>query len=134
LEPVPADTYLAAITGSQMKPTKAGDGEYLELELSILDGPQKGRKLWDRLCLSHPNEMTVKFARARLASICQATSVLTPNDSQELHDLPLEVKVALKRRDDNGEFTNEIKRYEKRSTPEQTRQATTDTPPWRRGQ
>ncbi len=115
-----------------MKPTKAGNGSYLELQFQVLDGEYKGRQLWDRLNLDNTNEIAVKIARAQLAAICQAVGVLTPGDSQELHDLPLEISLKLKKRDDTGELTNEVSGYGKKPAPGQAPQAASGTPPWRR--
>ncbi len=45
-EPLPAGKYLAAITASEMKPTKKGDGSYLQLEFArmmIVDIHKRGR-------------------------------------------------------------------------------------------
>lgn len=131
-EPIPAGKYVAAIVASEMKPTKSGNGSYLELQLQVLEGEYKGRLLWARLNLDNPNQLAVKIARSELASICKAVGVLTPNDSTELHDLPLQVTVKLKKREDTGELTNEIKGYAKKPRPEAAPQATADTPPWRR--
>jgi hypothetical protein len=131
-EPIPAGQYLAAIVGSEIKETKAGDGSYLELTFQVLEGEYKGRLLWSRLNLDNPNKLAVKIARSQLAAICKAVGVLTPNDSTELHNLPLMVKVGLKRREDTDEMTNEIKGYSKKSSPGQASQAQSDTPPWRR--
>ena len=131
-EPVPAGKYVAAITASEMKPTKAGDGSYLELTFQILEGDYKGRLLWSRLNLDNPNELAVRIARAQLAAICKAVGVMTPNDSTELHDLPMQVTVKLKKRDDTGDMTNEIKGYAKKPSPGRAPQAHTDAPPWRR--
>jgi len=134
-DPVPAGKYLAAVTGSQMKPTKSGDGSYLELELTILEGPCKGRKVWDRLCLAHPNQQTVKIARANLSALCRAVGVMTPRDSVELHNLPLLVTVKCKKREDNGDLANEVKGYARKETaagqPQQA-PAGDSTPPWKR--
>ena len=44
-DPLPAGKYLAAIIESEMKPTKAGTGNYLALTFQVLDGPHKGRML-----------------------------------------------------------------------------------------
>ena len=68
-EPLPAGKYLAAITASEMKATKKGDGSYLQLEFTVLDGDCKGRKTWDRLCINHPNDLTQKIARGNLSAI-----------------------------------------------------------------
>ena len=131
-EPIPAGKYIAAITASEMKPTRAGDGSYLELQFQVVEGEHKGRLLWSRLNLDNRNELAVKIARAQLASICKAVGVLTPNDSTELHDLPLQVTVRLKKREDTGDLTNEIVGYAKKPSPGQASQAQNDTPPWRR--
>ena len=99
-DPIPADKYVAMMTGSQMKPTKNGDGSYLELEFTVLEGQYKDRKLWDRLCLNHPNPETVKIARGTLSALCRAVGVMQPRDSADLHNLPLLVTVRLKKRKD----------------------------------
>ena len=135
-EAIPAGKYVAAIVASQMKSTKAGDGQYLELQFQVIDGEHKGRLLWARLNLTNTSEVAAKIARSELAAICQAIGVLTPNDSTELHDLPLQVTVAVKKRQDTGDLTNEIKAYAKKpsAVAAGADQAAGDTPPWRRGQ
>ena len=62
-EPLPAGKYLAAITESEMKPTKSGSGSYLQLTFTILEGEYKNRVLWARLNLNNPNATAVKIAR-----------------------------------------------------------------------
>ncbi len=136
-DPIPAGKYLAIIVASEMKPTRNGKGEYLQLELDILDGPHKGRKIWDRLVIKHPSEQTVKIARGALSSICRAVSVMAPRDSAELHNLPLVVSVGLKKREDTGELTNVVKGYAKRDSGAAPAGATAanaagSTPPWAR--
>jgi len=131
--PIPAGKYLAMITASEMKPNKAGTGSYLELVFTILEGEHKGRQLWARLNLENPNELAVKIARAELSAICRAVGVLTPRDSAELHNLPLVIKVACKKRKDTDEITNVIKGYEKRESANgKPQQGQSSTPPWRR--
>ncbi len=131
-KPIPAGKYVAAIVASEMKPTKSGNGSYLELQFQVLEGEYEGRLLWARLNLENPNKLAVKIARSELASICKAVGILTPNDSTELHDLPLQVTVKLKKRSDTGELTNEIAGYAPKPKPGEAPQAQDDTPPWRR--
>lgn len=135
-DPIPAGKYLAVITNSQMKPTRNGNGEYLEIELEVIDGPHKGRRLWDRLTLKHPNERTVQIARGTLSAICRAVNVLRPRDSVELHNLPLVVSVGIKNREDTGEPANVVRGYSKRdasAAPARTSAAFDgSTPPWKR--
>lgn len=115
-EPVPAGKYLAAIINSEMKPTKKGDGQYLELTFQILDGEYKGRNLWSRLNLVNSNQATVQIARAELSALCRAVGVMSPKDSIELHNLPLLIRVLVKNRADTGEPTNVIRGYFRRES------------------
>jgi len=115
-DPVPEGKYIAMITGSEMKPTKNGGGSYLELTFDIIDGKYTGRKVWARLNLDNPNSTAVKMARGELSAICRAVGVLLPQDSVQLHSLPLVIKVVCKNRGDNGQITNEIKGYESRKS------------------
>ena len=131
-DPIPTGKYIAAITESELKATKSGAGQYLQLTFDIIDGQYKGRKLWARPNLNNPNSKTVQIARGELSAICRAVGVMQPRDSTELHNLPLSIKVVCKNRKDTGEIVNEIKGYEKKeaalaaSTP--TSQPTPSTP------
>ncbi|MEX1231111.1 MAG: DUF669 domain-containing protein [Planctomycetaceae bacterium] len=133
-DPLPAGKYLAAIVGSEFKPTKAGTGQYLELKFQVLEGPHKDRLLWARLNLDNPNEQAVEIAKGELAEICRAVSVLQPQDSVDLHDLPLLITVKCKKRDDNGEIANEISGYAKKPSPPppDAPAAGTSSAPWMR--
>ena len=134
-EPIPAGKYLAAITASEMKPTKNGNGSYLQLEFVVLEGEYKNRKIWARLNLNNPNAVAVKIARGELSAICHAVGVLQPKDSVEIHNLPLVITVKLKKREDTGSLTNEVKGYAKKEAaagqPQQA-SSTDNTPPWKR--
>ncbi len=132
-EAIPAGKYLAVIVASEMKPTKAGTGSYLELMFQVLEGQYKNRNLWARLNLDNPNAVAVQIARGELSAICRAVGVMTPKDSFELHDLPLVITVKCKNREDTGEVTNEIKGYaKKQEAAGEPVQAATGAPPWRR--
>ncbi len=132
-EPIPAGKYIAVITNTEMKPTKAGNGSYLELTFQVIEGEFKNRLLWARLNLDNPTALAVKIARGELSAICRAVGVLQPKDSVELHNLPLLVTVKCRKREDTGEITNEIKGYAKKEAARgQPQQAASSTPPWAR--
>ena len=139
--PIPAGEYLSMLIDSEMKETKKGDGEYLELTWEILDGDYKSRRLWDRLNLKNPNEKAVKIARGTLSAICHATNVMRPKDSSEFNGIPVLIKVVVEERPDKpGEFKNEIKGY---SSPDGKKATKADkqvekpasgkaSPPWKK--
>ena len=85
----PPGKYLAQITHSEMRVTKDGNGQYLYLELDILEGQYAGRKLFDRLNLVNANPDTVQIAQRTLSSICRAVGKLQVSNSEQLHLIPL---------------------------------------------
>jgi hypothetical protein len=135
-DPIPAGKYMAVITESEMAPNKAGTGHYLKLTFQVIEGEYNNRLLWTRLNLDNPNATAVQIARAELSAICRAVGVLAPNDSVELHNLPLVIHVRCKKRNDTGELANEIKSYSKKEAPGAIAAAaappTNSTPPWKR--
>lgn len=111
-EPIPAGWYTAMIVDSEMKPTKNGTGEYLQLRLDIIDGDHQGRVLFDRLNLNNQNQTAVEIAQRQLSAICRSVGVMQPQDSSDLHDKPLRVKVAIRPAGNGYEASNEVKAYE----------------------
>jgi len=112
---LPAGEYDIIVMSSEMKPTKAGDGKYLQLQLQILSGTYQNRQLFDRLNLVNRNDVAVQIAKGTLSSICRAVNVLTPKDSSELHNKPLTAIVKVEK-DLNGNSQNSVKGYKSRTT------------------
>ena len=108
---LPEGQYVVIATASEMKPTKSGNGQFLQFTFEVLDGPQKGRKLWARLNLVNPNQTTVDIAQRELGAICRAVGVIKPSDSAELHNKPMFITVAVEI-DDRKRESNIIKKYE----------------------
>ncbi len=108
---IPAGDYQVVIVESEEKDNSKGTGSYLQFTLEVIEGQHKGAKLWSRLNLNNPSDVAVGIARAELSAICRAVGVMKPKDSTDLHDLPFVAKVAVKKRADNGELTNEVKGY-----------------------
>jgi len=130
-EALPEGRYLAMITASERKPTKNGDGHYLELVWEVVDGSYQGRRLWSRLNLDNPSEKAVTFARAELSAICRAVGVMKPNDSVELHDVPVVLSVKRKKRSDTGDWVNQVAGYAKKEEAGSSPPEATNTAPWK---
>ena len=103
--------YPMIATESEFKPTKSGDGEYLQFTFEVLDGEYKGRKVWARLNLKNKKQSAVDMAQRELASICKAVGVPRPNASSELHNIPLILHLDTEL-DDRQREVNVIKKYE----------------------
>lgn len=109
---IPAGEYRACIVDSMVQATKTGTGKFLNLEISILSGPHAGRKVFDRLNIWNPSPKAVEIAKATLSAICRAVGVLTPKDSQELHNRPLIIKLGVRNDPQFGD-SNEVKAYKR---------------------
>ncbi len=83
---LPEGDYEMIVTKSDTKPTKAGNGHYLKLEMQIIAGQFSGRRHWERLNLDNPSQRTVKIAQEQLARLCMAVGLDEIQDSEELHD------------------------------------------------
>jgi len=107
---LPEGQYVVIATASEMKPTKSGTGQFLQFTFEVLDGQQKGRKLWARLNLVNPNQTAVDIAQRELGAICRAVNVIKPSNSAELHNKPMLITVAVEI-DDRKRESNIIKKY-----------------------
>lgn len=82
---LPPNDYPVQIVASEMKPTKTGNGEYLSLEMEVIDGEHKGAKIWENLNLNNPSAQTMEIAQRTLSAICHATGKMEIEDSVDLH-------------------------------------------------
>jgi hypothetical protein len=145
MEVIAAGKYTAQIVNSEMRGTKDGNGQYLWLEIDILEGEYKGRKLWDRLNLVNGNSEAVRIANQTLSAICHAVEVMSVHDSEQLHYKPFTVNVRVRPAgpDKTGtmrDAQNEIRGYSKANGAGGQRPAAAaaagvggaKSPPWRR--
>lgn len=109
-ETLPAGDYICEVVDSEMKETRAGTGQYLQLTLKVLQGNFAGRLLWDRLNVINPNEQAQNIGRQVLSALCHAAGKPNAQDSQQLHGIPVSVKVVAKDDPQRG-LQNEVKGY-----------------------
>lgn len=110
-DPIPAGWYTAIISSSEMKATRDGYGEYLSLTLQVIEGQYENRLVFARLNLKNANDKAVDIARKDLAAICRAVGVMSPQASEELHDIPLMIKVKVRPASGEYEASNDIGGY-----------------------
>lgn len=132
---LPAGEYVAAIVKSERREAKSGNGNaYINLEFEVLDGQYQGRRFWTMLNLWNHNQTAVEIAQRELNSICHAVGKLRVSDSEQLHNIPMLVKLGV-RTDDYG-TQNITKGYKPMNggAPQQQapQQQSGSTAPWRR--
>lgn len=108
---MPEGVYELIVNQSEVKVPSSGKGEMLSLEMEVLDGEFKGRKVWENFTLKNDNEKAVQIGRGKLSSLCRALGVMQLTDSQQLHFIPFQAK--LKVRPAKGEYQarNEVASY-----------------------
>ena len=107
---VPAGEYNVKIVDTEFKPTQAGP-RALSVKMEILDGKYKGQRLFDNLNLENDNPKARDIAIKTLSAICRATNVLQLADTEQLHNIPMTVKVKLEPAKGEYPEKNVIQKY-----------------------
>lgn len=130
-DPVPPGMYTAQVVASEIKPTKAGTGEYIKTEFKILDdGPYVGKRVWTNFNIVNPNEQAVKIGQGQLKQLCKACGITELTDTQELHGVPLRIKVAIQEGTDGYDDQNVVKKYISLDNDEEDSNEETSSDPW----
>jgi hypothetical protein len=114
--PLPSGNYTAMVVQSEFKETKAKTGHYLQLRWKVIEGEFKDRLIFDNLNLDNPNPVAVEIARKRLNTICKAAGKVGVEDSEELHGIPVDLTVKLKKGDAQNPDSNDISGYKEAGT------------------
>lgn len=132
-EVLPAGQYTVKVTGGEMKHTKKGDGQYLQIEMTVVDGQHTGAIIFDRFNLVNPSQEAVRIAKGQFASLREAIGVREPNDIPDLMGPRFQLVLKCeKRNDEPGKMTNVVQRYIKRGQTATTPQQSSDAAPWAR--
>lgn len=102
---LPPGKYPVLIEKAEVKPTKAGNGYYISLMMTVIDGPFKNRKLWDNINIANPSEKCVEIGLRQLAALGKSIGLQAITDTAELLSKACLAHVKVK---DNA---NEIRTY-----------------------
>jgi hypothetical protein len=129
-DPLPEAWYVMTITKSETMPVKDKPSEgYLQLEFTVAQGPMQGRKATHRLNLYNANQQAVDIAYGELSAICHATGVIQVQDSQQLHNIPLGVKLGIRPAEGQYSAQNTFKGFKRASEVDSTPAAAPSAPP-----
>ena len=119
--PIPAGNYTAEITRSEVKQTKDGRGSYLSLSLKVLEGDHAGRLIFQNITLTNANATAQTIGREQMAQLAGACGILSLQDSEQLHGIPVGIRVAIET-DKNGQYEprNPIKKFSPQNSPMHT--------------
>lgn len=86
--------YEGALAKSDRVEAKAGNGNaYIACEYEITDEKAKGRRVWSNLNLWNNNQQAVEIAQRELNSLMHAAGKLRVDDTEELHGIPIMIKI-----------------------------------------
>lgn len=128
-ELIPAGFYQAIIVASGGDPndertgedglvsSRSGKGRYLPMTFEIIDGAFKGRQIYKNFNLENSNEQAVKIAQSEIKELLQAvcwdfvSKPCGPNDTSEIHMIPLTLQITIRHNKQSDEEQNEIKHF-----------------------
>jgi hypothetical protein len=115
-EPLPDGWYNAAITGAEIKATKAGDGKFIACKYTITGPTHQGRVVFGNLNIKNASTKAEEIGRQQLGEIMRAIGLGKVSDTDQLIGGNLGIKLSLK----TGEYAgNEVKGFRALSNPAQ---------------
>lgn len=111
LDPIPAGWYNVMVDESEIKPTSDGLGARLAVRFNVVDGEFANRKIYTGFNIRNANPVAQEIAFKQLSALAHAVGVLNIQDSQQLHGIPLKVRVKVKPPKDGYDAQNEITSY-----------------------
>jgi hypothetical protein len=109
-EPLPAGWYTATINQSELKATKAGNGQYIKLRYDITGPSHQGRVVFGNLNIKNANPKAEEIGRQQLGEIMRAIGLAKVTDTDQLIGGQLAIKLEIKQDAQYG-ASNEVKAF-----------------------
>ena len=109
--PIPDGWYTTQVTGAELKDTKAGTGQYIKVEHTIVGEQFSGRKVWGNINIQNPNEKAEEIGRQQLNKLMTAIGLNMLEDTDELVGKDVSIKLKIKEASGGYDASNEVKGY-----------------------
>lgn len=93
--PLKPGNYLMQVIGSDVQPNKKGTGEFVKLEIEILE-PNAGRMIFEYFNIKHEVEATQKIGQKNLKVIQKLTKLNKFDESEQCHNIPFYADITIK--------------------------------------
>lgn len=111
-EPVEPGRYLSRVVDSEVKPTRDGLGLYLALTFELDEPGFEGKKVFTNLNIKNKSAKAEQIAKGMLSALCRACGKIgIVDDSSDLHDLPVIIKVTIAEASGDYAAKNEVKGF-----------------------
>lgn len=143
-EPVPEGVYNADIEKAELKDTKNGTGQYINLQLKIIGPMSAGRVVFAMINIKNANPKAEEIGLRQLKELRTACGIATLRDTDELIGRTVKIKVKVNPEKDGYKASNSVASYQSINggvmpSPGTNGQANTtapatsgSTPPWAR--
>lgn len=105
---VPAGWYDAVISEADVKPTKNGNGQYINIRYDITGPEHSGRVVFGKLNISNQNQQAEKIGLQQLGELIRAIGVDRLQDTDVLLGRRCKIKVKVSPAKDGYEASNDI--------------------------
>lgn len=137
-DPIPEGKYTAEITGAEVKPTKDGTGQYINLKFSVTGPTHAGRVVFSIVNIQNKNQQAEEIGLRQLKELRTACGIASLRDTDELLGKMVRIKVKIQKSEQYGD-KNTVAGFESVSggtmptgTPASQPAASSSTPPWAR--
>lgn len=132
--PLPEGWYDANIAGAELKTTKAGNGQYISIQYSIIGPTHQGRVVFGNLNIRNPNPKAEEIGRQQLGDLMRAIGLASVSDTDQLIGGMLSIKLKIRKSDQYGD-SNDISSYKALTggvpvMPKKESSPADKSPPW----
>lgn len=114
---IPKGDYQAKVVESAVLPTASGSGELLKLVFEVTAGEFRRRRIVERFNIVNPHATAQRIAQEMLARLCAAAGLAGIADSEELHGIPVVIRVDIRPGGEGYGDRNTIKDYRPVAAP-----------------
>lgn len=90
---IPAGWYATMVEKTELKPSSGGTGQLIAVTLGVIDGPNKGSKIFTNFNVVNDNEQAVTIGRKQLSALCHAVNLFNMQDTDQLKNTPFYTRV-----------------------------------------
>ncbi len=109
---IPPGKYPVSIDKAEVLQTRKGDGYYLKVCMTVLDGQYRNRKLWDNINIQNPSQQCTTIGLGELSALGRATGVTYVSDENQFLGKTCMAHVKVK------DEQNEIRTYSASTGPQ----------------
>jgi hypothetical protein len=113
-DPLPPGSYDVVIDGCDVKTTKDGSGQYLNLKLKVVSDSYTNRIIFSMVNIRNKSEQAERIGQQQLRSILEAVNIQKLSDTDQLIGNIINVKIDIQTQD-GYDPKNNVKAYKKSS-------------------